>query len=143
MPVVTVVVVPVDIVGIEVDVPRVVRVVRIERRRPVVAVGTDIVEIGVVPVTRGGKERLSADRLTGGGVPPLTFSEEALYASPDGPDLIEFTPHSAASAPFKAVTAFRRDADAHSAPSSTVALRPFRYFPENTHNAYQAVPSNR
>ena len=98
MPVVTVVVVPVHIVGIEVDVPRVVRIVRIERRRPVVAVGTDIVEIGIVPVTCGGKERLSADRLTGGGVPPLTFSEAR---SPDGPDFIEFTPRSAASAPLR------------------------------------------
>ena len=77
---------------------RVVRVVRIERRRPVVAVGTDIVEIGIVPVTCGVKERLSADRLTGGGVPPLTFSEDR---SPDGPDFIEFTPRSAASAPLR------------------------------------------
>ena len=98
MPVVTVVVVPVNIVGIEVDVPRVVRIVRIERRGPVVAVGTGIVEIRVVPVTGSGKERLSADHLTGGGVPPLTFSEDR---SPDGPDFIEFTPRSAASAPLR------------------------------------------
>ena len=98
MPVVTVVVVPVDIVGIEVDVPRVVRVVRIERRRPVVAVRTRIVEIRVVPVTGSRKERLSADRLTGGDVPPLTFSEDR---SPDGPDFIGFTPRSAASAPLR------------------------------------------
>ena len=95
MPVVTVVVVPVDIVGIEVDVPRVVRVVRIEGRRPVVAVGARIVEIGIVPVASGGKELPYAGRLTGGCVPPLSFSEDN---SPDGPDFIEFTPHSADSA---------------------------------------------
>ena len=56
MPVVTVVVVPADIAGIEADVPRAERVVRTERRRPVAAVGTDIVEIGIEPVTCGGKE---------------------------------------------------------------------------------------
>lgn len=95
MPVVTVVVVPVDIVGIEIHVPRVVRVVRIEGRRPVVAVGTRIVEVRIVPVASGGKKLPSAGRLTGGGVPPLTFSEVASMASSDGPDFIEFTPRSA------------------------------------------------
>ena len=47
---------PVDTAGIEVEVPRVVRVVRIARRRPVAAVGTDIVETGTAPATCGGKE---------------------------------------------------------------------------------------
>ena len=56
MPAVTVEVVPEDIVGKEVDAPRVVRIVRIERRRPVVAVGTGIVETRAAPVTGGGKE---------------------------------------------------------------------------------------
>ena len=77
MPVVTVVVVPVDIVGFEVDVPRVVRVVRIEGRRPVVAVGPGIVKVRVVPVACGGKDSPSAGRLTGGGVPPLRFPRMA------------------------------------------------------------------
>ena len=98
MTVVAVVVVPVDIVGIEIHVPRVVRVVRIEGRRPVVAVGTRSVEIGIVPVASGGKDLPSAGRLTGCCVPPLSFSEVAIEASPDGPDFTEFTPHSAASA---------------------------------------------
>ena len=52
MTVVTVAVVPVDIVRIEVHVPRVVRVVRIERRRPIVAVGAGIVKIVVVAIAR-------------------------------------------------------------------------------------------
>ena len=97
LPVVAVVVVPVDVGRIEVHVPRVVRIVRIEGRRPVVTVGANIVEVGVVPVASGGKESPSAGRLTGDGVSPLTFSEVALKAPPDGPDFIEFTPHSAAS----------------------------------------------
>ena len=74
-PVVAVVVVPVDIAGIEVHVPRVVRIIRIERGRPVVAVGTHIVQRGVVPVACGGKKSPSAGRLAGGSVPPLSFSE--------------------------------------------------------------------
>ena len=53
--VVTVVVVPVHIAGIEVHVPRVVRIVRIERTRPVVAVRTSIVEVTIVHVTRSGQ----------------------------------------------------------------------------------------
>ena len=57
MPVVTVAAVaPADIVGIEVDVPRVVRFARTERRRPVEAVVTDKVANGSVPATLGGKE---------------------------------------------------------------------------------------
>ena len=48
--------VPDDIGGIEVDVPRAARVDRIERRRPVVAVGTRIGEIRVDPATGSGKE---------------------------------------------------------------------------------------
>ena len=54
MPVVAVVV-RVHVVRIEVHVVRVVRVVRIERRRPVVAVGTDVVQVVVVAVARGGQ----------------------------------------------------------------------------------------
>ena len=59
MPVATVEV-PVHTVGIEVDAPREVRIVRIERRRPVVADGTRIVEIRADPVTSGGKENAVA-----------------------------------------------------------------------------------
>ena len=65
MTVVTVVVVPVDFIRIEVHVPRVVRVVRIEGRRPVVAVGPRIVEVGIVPVASSGPSRpLSGRELT-------------------------------------------------------------------------------
>jgi len=53
---VAVVVVHVVIVRIEVEVPRIVRVVRVERRRPVVAVGTGIVEVAVVAVAGSGQE---------------------------------------------------------------------------------------
>ena len=53
--VVTVVVVPVHIAGIEVHVPRVARVVRIERTRPVVAVAACVVERTVVAVARCGE----------------------------------------------------------------------------------------
>lgn len=53
MPVVAVVVVRVHVVRIEVEVVRVVRVVCIERRRPIVAVGTDVVGVVVVAITRG------------------------------------------------------------------------------------------
>jgi len=55
LPVVAVVVVEVVVVRIEVQVPRVVRVVLVERRRPIVAVGAHIVEVAVVAVTRRGK----------------------------------------------------------------------------------------
>ena len=64
MPVVTVVVVPVHIVGIEVHVVRVVRVVRINGRGPVVAVGTRIVEVDIVPVACGREDSLITGRLT-------------------------------------------------------------------------------
>ena len=56
MPVVTVVDAPADIAGIEVDGTRAIRAVRIERRRPEAAVGTDIEEIRVLPVTGSRKE---------------------------------------------------------------------------------------
>lgn len=55
MPVVTVVVVRVHVVRIEIEIVRVVRVVRIERRRPAVAVGTVIVQVVVVAIARGGQ----------------------------------------------------------------------------------------
>ena len=61
MPVSTVESFPAYTVGI-VDAPRAVRVVRIERRRPVEAVGTGIPEIRVDPVTGGGKEDAVAVR---------------------------------------------------------------------------------
>ena len=56
MPAGTGIAVPVDIAGTEDDEPRVVREVRIERRRPVLAFGTGIAEIGTAPATCGGKE---------------------------------------------------------------------------------------
>ena len=56
LPVVAVVVVHVAIARIEVEVPRVVRVVRVERTRPVVAVGPGIVELTVVAVAGSGQE---------------------------------------------------------------------------------------
>lgn len=58
MPTVTVVAVwlPGHIAGIEVEAPRAERVVRIERRRPVVADGTRIAEIRVDPATGSRKE---------------------------------------------------------------------------------------
>lgn len=121
MPVVTVVVVPVDIVGIEVHVVRVVRVVRIEGRGPIVAVGADIVEIGVIPVASGGKEPPSAGRLTGSGVLPLTFSEEAPRWLPRTGRTSLNLPRTLPKAPFTVVTALRRDfALTRTAPSLTV-----------------------
>ena len=61
MPVGTVAVVaPAHSAGIEVDVPRDGGLVRVERRRPVVAVGTRIVELRVTPVTGSGKENAVA-----------------------------------------------------------------------------------
>ena len=48
--------VPADMAGIEEDVPGVVRVVRIEGRRTVVAVGPRIVDAAVDPEASGGKE---------------------------------------------------------------------------------------
>ena len=56
--VVAIVVVPVHVVRIEVEVPRVVRVVLVERRRPIVAVVADIVKIRVVAIARSGKKTL-------------------------------------------------------------------------------------
>ena len=68
-PIVTVVVVPVHIAGIEVHVPRVVRGVRVERTRPIVAVAACIVERTVVAVARGGeRKRLGAGRRCGASV---------------------------------------------------------------------------
>ena len=55
-PVATVEAAPAHTVGIEVDVRRVVREDRNERRTPVAAVGTRSAETGVVPATGGGKE---------------------------------------------------------------------------------------
>lgn len=57
MTVVAVVVVPIPIARIEVEVVRVVRVVRIERGRPVVAVGAGIVELAIPAVARSRKEK--------------------------------------------------------------------------------------
>ena len=54
--VVAIVVVPVHAVRTEVEVPRVVRVVLAERRRPTVAVVADIVEIRTVAIARSGKK---------------------------------------------------------------------------------------
>ena len=55
--VVAVVVVRIDVSIVEVQVPRVVRVVRVERRRPVVAVRTLIVETRFVAVARRRQEK--------------------------------------------------------------------------------------
>ena len=54
--VVAVVVVHVGVARIEVEVPRVVRVVRVERTRPVVAVRASVVELTVPTVARSGQE---------------------------------------------------------------------------------------
>lgn len=60
-PVVTVVVVPrVDVVRVEVEIPRVVRVVLVERTRPVVAVVAHVVEICIPAVARGREENRNA-----------------------------------------------------------------------------------
>ena len=56
MPGVTEVEAPVHIVGIEVDEPRVARIVRMERRRPVAAFGTRTVETRDNPATGSRKE---------------------------------------------------------------------------------------
>lgn len=56
LPVVTVVVVHVAIARIEVEVPRVVGIARVERTRPVVAVGTGIVETTIVAVASSGQK---------------------------------------------------------------------------------------
>ena len=55
MSVVPIVVVPVHVARIEVHVVGVVRITRIERTRPVVAVRTSIVETTIVHVTRSGQ----------------------------------------------------------------------------------------
>ena len=62
---------PVHIVGIEAHAPRAVRVVRSEGRRPVVAVGARIVEVGAEPVASSGKE----DAVTVG-----CYHQPAVYA---------------------------------------------------------------
>ena len=59
-PAVTIFAVHRDNVGFEVNVQRDVRQLRTERRRPVDAGGTGIVETGAVPVTGGGKENAVA-----------------------------------------------------------------------------------
>lgn len=56
-----VVVVPIPVVRIEVEVVRVVLVVRVERRRPVVAVLALVVEV-VVPAVAGGRQEDSRKR---------------------------------------------------------------------------------
>ena len=56
MTVVAVVVVHVGVARIEVEVPRVVRVVRVERTRPIVAVAAHIVELIVPAVAGSGQE---------------------------------------------------------------------------------------
>ena len=56
LPVVAVVVVPVHVARVEVQVVGVVRVVRIERTRPIVAVGACVVERRVVAPARSGEE---------------------------------------------------------------------------------------
>ena len=61
-PIVPIVVVPVHVAGIEVHVPRVVRVVRVERTRPVVAVAACVVERTVVAVACCRKQRGNARR---------------------------------------------------------------------------------
>ena len=63
LPVVAVVVVPVEVARIEVEVPRVVRIVRIRRRGPVVAVRAGVVEVRVVAVA-GGRTRYRAATFT-------------------------------------------------------------------------------
>ena len=55
-PVVAVVVVHVAIARIEIEVPRVVRVIRVERTRPVVTVRASIVETAFVAVAGGRQE---------------------------------------------------------------------------------------
>ncbi len=56
MSVVAVVVVAVDVVVVEVEVVRVVRVVLVERRRPIVAVVAGVLEVRIVTVAGGGQE---------------------------------------------------------------------------------------
>ena len=63
LPVVAVVVVPVEVARIEVEVPRVVRIVRIWRRRPAVAVRAGVVEVRVVAVA-GRRTRYRAATFT-------------------------------------------------------------------------------
>jgi len=56
LPVVAVVVVPIHVARIEVEVVRVVRVARVERRGPVVAVRAGIVEVAIVAIASGREE---------------------------------------------------------------------------------------
>ena len=55
--VIAVVVVHIGVVRIEVEVPRVVRVVGVERTRPIVAVVASVVELVVPTVARSGQEK--------------------------------------------------------------------------------------
>ena len=64
-PIATVVVAPEHTAGIEVHVPRVVRGVRVERTRPIVAVAACIVERTDVAGARGGEEDTIAVALAG------------------------------------------------------------------------------
>ena len=57
MTVVAVVVVPIHVGRIEVEVASVVRVRLVERTRPVVAVGANVVEVSTVAVTGGRKKK--------------------------------------------------------------------------------------
>ena len=77
--VVAVVVVHVGVARIEVEVPRVVRVVRVERTRPVVAVRASVVELTVPTVARSGQEETPSKECVSG----LLFSgpKECLSAS--------------------------------------------------------------
>ena len=84
--VVTVVVVPIHVAVIEVQVERVVRVARVGRRRPIVAVVSNIVDIRAVAVARGGqKDRTGVGDLfaTDGGrdlcEPPAAYEFNRLY----------------------------------------------------------------
>ncbi len=65
MPVAVAAAAPVDTRRIEVHVPREVRIARIEGRRPIVAVGANIVEVGIVPAASGWKEDAVAVGLAG------------------------------------------------------------------------------
>jgi len=68
------VVVPIHVARVEVQVVSVVRVTGVERTGPVVAVGTNIVKVRIVPITCGGQEyafylRQSSVLLTARGIP--------------------------------------------------------------------------
>ena len=73
------VVVPIDIVVPEVDVPRVARGARIKGRGPVEAVGTRIAEVGIVPFACGREENAVA---IGGGNYSSTYSCTVIVCCP-------------------------------------------------------------